>query len=276
MTVLKTNDLGHSYGKNKVLNKVNLEIKAGEFVALVGPSGCGKSTLFRAILGTHPPTDGCVLVDGKEVLGPNRNVGIVYQHYDLYAFLTARENVAFGLKLDKSNLPFRVFCFWKWRPIYKKMLQASDDMLTEFGLDHALDKYPTELSGGMRQRVAIAQALIMQPKIVLLDEPFGALDEITRHELQTFLLNLYQKNVVAKAEGKEPPYTVMLVTHELNEAFYVADRVIGLTQYHKLGFSGATIAYDEPAPLFKPGEPMDTSRFQKQKDALKKIVFEQN
>jgi len=263
--MLQIKNLGHSYGSNRVLHNINLTIRAGEFVALVGASGSGKSSLFRAILGTHPPTEGKVLVNDVEVTGPNRNVGIVYQQYDLYSFLTSRKNVAFGLKLDKTNLPYRFICFWKWQKLYKEMLKAADELLIEFGLEEALHSYPSELSGGMRQRVAIAQALIMQPKIVLLDEPFGALDEITRHELQTFLLNLYQKNIQAKDEGKEPPYTILLITHELNEAFYVTDRVIGLA--HK------TIVFDCPAPVFNPGDPMDTSLFQKQKDELKKIVF---
>jgi NitT/TauT family transport system ATP-binding protein len=272
--MLKIENLGHCYGSNRVLNKINLQIYPGQFVALVGPSGCGKSTLFKAILGTHLPTEGRVLVDDKIVSGPNRNVGIVYQHYNLYDFLISRKNVAFGLKLDQTNLPFRMFCPWSWKKLYEKMLLQADEMLSKFGLEGALHKYPSELSGGMRQRVAIAQALIMQPKIVLLDEPFGALDEITRSELQTFLLKLYQKNLEAKKVGTEPPYTVMLVTHELNEAFYVADRVIGLTQYHTKGFLGATIMYDEPAPVFGPNDPRDFSIFQKQKEELKKLVFE--
>lgn len=234
---------------------------------------CGKSTLLRAILGTHPPTNGAAYIDGKQIDGPTRSVGIVYQHYSLYDFLTARENVAFGPKLDQTSLPFRFFCFWEWNKLHKRMLEEADELLTEFGLEEAINQYPTGLSGGMRQRVAIAQALIMKPKVLLLDEPFGALDEITRHELQMTLLKLYQQNVAATEKGQEPPYTVIFVTHELNEAFYVADRVIGLSQYHGRGYAGASIVYDQPAPVFSPTCTRDYTLFHDQKEKMREVVF---
>ncbi|MAT72680.1 MAG: hypothetical protein CMJ58_24640 [Planctomycetaceae bacterium] len=120
------------------------------------------------------------------------------------------------------------------------------------GLLAARDQHPSQMSGGMRQRVAIAQALIMQPGVFLLDEPFGVLDEATREDLQLMLLQFYDENIRAREQGRVPPYTAIIVTHELNEAPFVSDRVVGLSQYHSDGENGATIVYDRPAPVFAP------------------------
>jgi NitT/TauT family transport system ATP-binding protein len=274
MNALEVQDVSHAFGNNKVLGHVNLKVAAGQVVGLVGPSGCGKSTLLRAILGTHPPNKGKIFAGGKEITGPNRDVGIVYQHYSLYPFLTAEKNVAFGLLLDETTLPYRTFVFWKWWKIRQKHLAKARELLKKLGLETATKLYPHEMSGGMRQRVAIAQALIMKPKILLLDEPFGALDEATREELQLMILGLYAENEVAKKEGKEPPYTILLVTHELNEAFYVSDRVIGLSQYHKNTEEGAKIVYDKPAPIFRPGDPREFEVFLEQREELRRHVFD--
>jgi ABC-type nitrate/sulfonate/bicarbonate transport system ATPase subunit len=261
---LQVQDLSHWFGANRVLNHVNFEVPAGQIVALVGPSGCGKSTLLRAILGTHPPRAGRVLADGKLISKPSRHVGIVYQHYSLYDFLTARDNVAFGLKLDGTGFLYRVFNYLSWRRLRKGHLERADQLLAKVQLSRAADLYPSQMSGGMRQRVAIAQALIMEPSILLLDEPFGALDEATREELQLLLLRLYE----------ETPYTILIVTHELNEALYVSDRVLGLSQYHADGANGATIVYDKPAPVFKSRDPRDFSQFEEQKEEIRRTVFD--
>ena len=264
----------HWFGDNRVLGDVNFEIADGQTVAIVGPSGCGKSTLLRAILGTHPPRKGNILADGKPINMPSRDVGIVYQHYSLFDFMTARENVAFGLKLDETSIPFRMFNYFGWRKIRKEHLRAADDILDKVQLSHAAKLYPTEMSGGMRQRVAIAQALVMKPKILLLDEPFGALDEATREELQLMLLRLYEENLEAKAQNKTAPYTIMMVTHELNEAIYVSDRILGLSQYHTDGKDGAKIIYDRPAPVFSTKDVRDFADFEKQKNEIRKVVFD--
>ena len=273
MANLEVDHVSHAYGTNKVLNAVNFHVEAGQVVALVGPSGCGKSTLLRAILGTHPPTEGEVRVGGEAVRKPCRDVGIVYQHYSLYDFLTARKNVAFGPMLDETSTPFRWFQPLAWRKLRLQHLEEADAMLKKVGLYEARDLYPSEMSGGMRQRVAIAQALVMEPRVLLLDEPFGALDEATREELQLMLLRLYAENVRAREENRTPPYTVIIVTHELNEALFVSDRVLGLSQYHADGANGATIVYDRPAPIFKPGDPKDLSLFVEQKEELIEAVF---
>lgn len=274
--VLECKDVCHWFGEKRVLNNVNLKIGRGQIVALVGPSGSGKSTLLRAILGTHPPKSGAVLMDGVPFRKPHRDRGIVYQRYSLFPFLTAEENVAFGPTLDQTSIPFRLFQFPKWNARRKELLAEAGELLDRVGLSSAKKQYPSELSGGMCQRVAIAQALIMKPKLLLLDEPFGALDEATRESLQLMLLHLYEENLIARKEGKPEPHTILMVTHELNEALYVSDRILGLSQYHQEGSEGATIVYDKPAPIFKPHEEKDLAQFEKQKEALLKSVFSED
>ena len=271
--VLECRAVCHWFGTKRVLNQVNLRVTPGQVVAVVGPSGCGKSTLLRAILGTHPPKQGQVLANGHPVTRPGRDVGIVYQDYRLFDFLTCRDNVAFGLMLDETTLPQRIFSFL-WRERRDQHRQAAQALLEKVNLADAADLYPSEMSGGMRQRVAIAQALIMEPKILLLDEPFGALDEATREELQVMLLHLYGENLAAKNNSQIPPYTILIVTHELNEALYVSDRVLGLSQYHQDGEHGATIVYDKPAPVFRPGDQRNFEQFEAQKEELRHAVFD--
>lgn len=271
---LLVENVSHWFGNVRVLNDINLKITAGQVVALVGPSGCGKSTLLKAILGTHPTREGRILVDGKQVLAPSRNVGIVYQHYSLFDFLTAESNVALGLKLDQTSLPFRTFMFPQWRKLRRQHLDQARAFLEKVNLGAASGKYPQELSGGMRQRVAIAQSLILKPKLVLLDEPFGALDEATRESLQLMLLGFYQENLRAQAEGRTPEYTILIVTHELNEAIYVANRVIGLSRFHDQGERGAMVVYDRPCPVFHPDDPKDLGLLVEQREELRKAVFD--
>ena len=271
---LEVTDVRKSFGANRVLGGVSFAVPPGQVVALVGPSGCGKSTLLRAVLGTHPPDAGTVRAGGNPVTRPGRDVGIVYQHYSLFEFLTARGNVAFGLKLDRTTLPGRLFTFWNWRALRAKYHAEADAFLKRVRLGEAADLYPREMSGGMRQRVAVAQAFIMRPKVVLLDEPFGALDEATREELQLMLLRFAEENRACAAAGQPPPYTILIVTHELNEALYVADRVLGLSQYHPDGDAGAKIVYDEPAPDFRPDSPRDFERLIEQREALRAAVFD--
>ena len=271
---LEVRNVSHRFGDFPVLDQINLKIWPGQIVAIVGPSGCGKSTLLKAILGTNPPTQGQILADGQPVIGPTRNVGIVYQQYSLYDFLTAEANVAFGLKLDQSSFFSRFVLFPKYLKQRREHLRQSRDFLEQVGLENAFGKYPREMSGGMKQRVAVAQALIMRPKVVLLDEPFGALDEAMREDLQYMLLRFYQQNLQRKREGKRPEYTILMVTHELNEAIFVADRVIGMSRFHNEGNQGATIVYDKPCPVFHPDEPKDYSKFFEQREELRRAVFD--
>ncbi len=288
--VMDIKDVSHSFGKgpkrNRVLHNINLKIREGQIVSVVGPSGCGKSVLLRAILGTHPPEQGQIVVYSglqNEIanlrLKPDRNIGIVYQRYSLFPFLTAIENVAFGLMLDQTGILGRLFHPWKWRKMRKGHFAQAAELLEKLKLKEAMHRYPSQLSGGMCQRVAIAQALIMKPRILLLDEPFGALDEATRAELQDLVLRLYIENTSARQKKQKPPYTIMIVTHELNEAIRVGDRVIGLSMYWNWrqeiqSFPGTTIVYDKSAPVFLPEEPVDYSKLQEQKDEIAKAVFD--
>jgi NitT/TauT family transport system ATP-binding protein len=283
-SVLKIKKLSHWFGSNRVIFDVNLDIKRGQIVAMVGPSGCGKSTLLRAIVGTHPPKQGEVVIreNGTEriIRAPGRDRGIVYQRYSLFPHLTAQENVAYGLMVDQTTTSMRTFKRAEWKACRKRHLQEAAEMLDRMRLGSALNKYPPELSGGMCQRVAIAQALIMKPSVLLLDEPFGALDEATREELQRILLTLYSENQEALANDHQPPHTVMIVTHEINEAIFVSDRVVGLSQYWdwqesgETSAPGATIIYDKPAPVFTPSDERDFLSFRDQKNEILHTVFD--
>ncbi len=284
---LECEEICHGFGDKPVLHDVSFRVESGQFLSLVGPSGCGKSTLLRAVVGTHPSREGRILVctdrlNGimSPVQGPGRDRGIVYQHYSLFPFLTAQENVALGLKLDRSGYFGRILRPMAWRRMRREHLQLAAEYLERVRLGDALGLYPYEMSGGMRQRVALAQTLIMQPEIILLDEPFGALDESTRESLQRLLLDLYDENRKARSGGKRPPYTLIIVTHELNEALYVGDRLIGLSMYwdwKERGHAscpGATVVYDRPSPVFEPHTPRDFESFEHQRAELLSAVFD--
>ncbi len=283
---VESREVSHWFGAKRVLNQVNLKILRGQFLSVVGPSGCGKSTLLRAIVGTHLPCEGEILLypsgqaEGKPVRGPGRDRGIVYQRYSLFPFLTALENVAIGPSLDETQFLFRLLRYPQWRKIRKRHEAEAAAFLEKVKLGDAMHLYPHEMSGGMCQRVAIAQAMIMKPEIILLDEPFGALDESTREELQGMLLDLYAENQSARARGEAPPHTLMIVTHELNEAIYVGDRVVGLSQYWDWRSEGhercpgATVVYDKPAPVFSVKSGRDFERFTDQREEIRRIVFE--
>jgi len=179
----------------------------GEFITILGPSGCGKSTVLRLIAGLtpqHPPTSGEVLVVGKPVLGPGQDRGMVFQDYTAFDNRTVLDNIAFGLECDGVDV--------------KERYERAKETIEKVGLSATRDahKYPHQLSGGMRQRVAIAGTLIMRPKIILMDEPFGALDPGTRYRMQDLLVNLW----------RELEATIFFVTHSIEEAVYLGDRTI--------------------------------------------------
>ncbi|MGW2203114.1 ABC transporter ATP-binding protein [Streptomyces sp. NPDC001774] len=184
---------------------IDLEIAAGEFVALVGPSGCGKSTLLDMLGGLTRPTGGRILLDGTPVTGPGLNRGIVFQQYALLPWRTAQGNVEFGL--EATGVPRR------------ERASRAREFLDLVGLSGFEDRHPHELSGGMRQRVAIARSLAYDPDVLLMDEPFGALDAQTRESLQDELLRIWQRT------GK----TVVFITHSIDEAVYLGQRVAVMT-----------------------------------------------
>ena len=207
-----------------VFQGLDLDIREGEFTTIVGPSGCGKSTLFRLILGSQFPTSGEVCVDGEPVQHVSPRTGIVYQRYSLFPHLTVADNIALGPLLQQTG-PVESL-IRSIGPRYRRVLRESRaeafSLLTHVGMtEDDGNKFPHELSGGMQQRVAIAQATIMKPKVLLMDEPFGALDHSTREDMQLFILEQAQRNHL----------TVIFVTHDLDEALFLGSRVIGLSQY---------------------------------------------
>lgn len=189
-------------GEMVALNGVNLDIKENEFICVVGPSGCGKSTLLNIIAGLYEPTSGTVEVDGKKVDGPGAERGVVFQQYALFPWLTVEKNVEFGLKLQGVSKA--------------EIKETTDKYLKMVDLEQFAHSYPKELSGGMKQRVAIARAYAVNPEVLLMDEPFGALDAQTRTQLQTELLETWVK------EKK----TCFFITHDVEEAIILAQRVV--------------------------------------------------
>ena len=191
-----------SKGETVALNGVDLDIRENEFVCVVGPSGCGKSTLLNIIGGLETPTEGTVTVDGREVEGPGPDRGIVFQQYALFPWLTVEDNVKFGLKLQKKPKD--------------EVDEIANRYIKMVELEDFAKSYPKELSGGMKQRVAIARAYAMNPKVLLMDEPFGALDAQTRTQLQSELLKTWQ----------DEKKTCFFVTHDIEEAIILAQRVV--------------------------------------------------
>lgn len=184
------------------LKDINLEIKDGQFVCLLGPSGCGKSTLLNAIAGFSLPTTGEITVNNKKVTEPGPDRGMVFQEYALFPWMSVADNITFGLRIKREDP--------------KKIKTKLDELLAMLKLTEFKDRYPKDLSGGMRQRVAIARVLALDSPIMLMDEPFGALDALTRRSLQDELLKVWY----------EYKKTIIFVTHSIEEAIYLADRIV--------------------------------------------------
>ena len=197
---LSIEGVGMSFGASEILARIDLQIRKGEFVTLIGHSGCGKSTLLNLVAGLLKPTLGAILLAGKHVAGPGPDRGVVFQNHSLLPWLTCFENVYLAVE--------RVF------PHKKR--ERTHAALELVGLSHAEHKYPHQISGGMKQRVGIARALAIEPKVLLLDEPFGALDALTRATLQDELMR-----IVATTGA-----TVLMVTHDVDEAVLLSDRVV--------------------------------------------------
>jgi NitT/TauT family transport system ATP-binding protein len=212
---LHIEDLYKSYGPRRVLDNVDLAVARGELCTLVGPSGCGKSTLLRQILGEEAPDGGSITIEGVPVGFPDTRRGIVFQRYSLYPHLCVLDNVLLGRRLQ-AGIGER----WRRR---KEFREEALHYLERMRLAEHAAKYPHELSGGMQQRVAIAQSLILQPQILMMDEPFGALDPETREQMQVLLLQLWETHRM----------TVFFVTHDLEEAVFLGTRILVLSQYYQ-------------------------------------------
>ena len=233
---LSVQNLAKLYDGVPVLERVNLEVQTGSFCTIVGASGCGKSTFLRMLLSQEHPTRGQILLDGAPLpLEPTPERGIVFQKYSVFSHLTVAENLILAQEFETSRWTGRLFGTSR-----KAAFESSDDLLDRIGLRPAANKYPAQLSGGMQQRLAIAQALIKKPSILLLDEPFGALDPGIRVDMHELLLGLW----------KDLSMTVFMVTHDIHEAFKLGTRLLVFDKIRHDPQApqayGATITYDLP------------------------------
>jgi NitT/TauT family transport system ATP-binding protein len=220
--------------KIEAIKDVNLEVEdafsaagrdIGEFRVLLGPSGCGKSTLLRMIAGLDKPTSGEVLVNGVPVSGPGKDRGMVFQKYTSFPWLSVRENVEYGMRIN--HVP------------EAQRKETADHLLKEVGLTEFADVYPDTLSGGMQQRVAIARTLAVRPSVILMDEPFGALDAQTRSDMQQLLLKIWD----------ETACTILFVTHDVEEAVYLADRIFIMSSHPGTIVEDVQVPFDRPRDL---------------------------
>lgn len=210
MSKIKLKDVSLNYkDKNAefmAISDINISIREGEFVSIIGPSGCGKSTLLSLFAGLNFPTGGTILLDGQKITGTGTDRGVVFQNYSLFPWMSAKKNLIFGIKQVNKDAG------------KKEIESIADKYISLVGLNDFKSKYPSQLSGGMQQRVAIARALAMNPGILLMDEPFGAVDAKNRVILQELLLELWEKGETKK--------TVVFVTHDIDEAILLSDKII--------------------------------------------------
>ena len=234
--LLSLGNIWVEYGDKVVLESVSLDIAAGSFVSIIGPSGAGKSSLLRIILGQESPTRGSIMLDGAPLTpecGPDR--GVVFQRYSVFSHLSVLGNTLFGLECAQA--PFTARLFGARR---RTAVAEAEEMLAAVGLGDSKHLYPAQMSGGMQQRLAIAQALIKRPRILLLDEPFGALDPGMRADMHALITRLWV----------DYSLTVVMVTHDIKEAFSLGTRVLTLDKRrhdpHAPHRYGATVVYDLP------------------------------
>lgn len=230
---IEISGISKSFDSFKVLDDINLRIETGELVALLGPSGSGKTTLLRIIAGLETPDQGSIIFDGEDNTNKStqeRKVGFVFQHYALFKHMTVFENIAFGLRVKPSKI----------RPSKEAIKNKVQELLALIKMEELANRYPAQLSGGQRQRVALARALAVEPKVLLLDEPFGALDAKVRKDLRKWLRKLHD----------EYPITSVFVTHDQEEALDVADRVVILNQGKIEQIGTPEEVYDNPANPF--------------------------
>jgi NitT/TauT family transport system ATP-binding protein len=236
MTQVTVKRLWKEFGAQVVLENVNFHVADHEFVTIVGASGCGKTTFLKMLLGIETPTRGEVLIDGiplRTEPGPDR--GIVFQRYSLFPHLTVMENLILGLELRRSPWLGRLFGARR-----RLALERADQLLEAVGLQGAADKFPRQLSGGMQQRLSIAQSVICEPKILLLDEPFGALDPGLTADMHTLILKLWNMNKM----------TIFMVTHDLQESFQLGTRILAFDKVRvdpqAPDSFGATVTFNIP------------------------------
>ena len=245
--MLSLSNIWVEYGDKVVLERISLDIAEGSFVSIIGPSGAGKSSLLRVILGQERPTRGTITLDGTPLpaeCGPDR--GVVFQRYSVFPHLTVLGNVLLGLEFSASPLTARLFGSAR-----RAAVAEAEAMLEEVGLADSKGLYPAQMSGGMQQRLAIAQALIKRPRILLLDEPFGALDPGIRGDMHGLITRLW----------REHGLTIIMVTHDIKEAFSLGTRVLTLDKRrhdpHAPQRYGAGVVYDLALTRKQAAEPLD-------------------
>ena len=241
---IEIRNVSKQFGNFQALSDVSLDIHSGELVALLGPSGCGKTTLLRIIAGLETPDQGSILFSGEDTTNVHvreRQVGFVFQHYALFRHMTVFENVAFGLRVKPRGQ----------RPSEAQIREKVHSLLSLVQLDWLADRFPSQLSGGQRQRIALARALAVEPKVLLLDEPFGALDAKVRKELRRWLRRLHDDLHV----------TSIFVTHDQEEALEVADRVVLMNQGKVEQIGSPQQVWDHPASPFVYGFLGDVNLF---------------
>ncbi|MEZ5567583.1 MAG: ABC transporter ATP-binding protein [Halioglobus sp.] len=236
MSFIHINHVTKRYGKQVVLENLDCRVEQGEFITIVGASGCGKTTFLNMLLGTESPSQGSILLEGEPLADePNEDRGIVFQRYSVFPHMTAIQNVMLSRELEQSRFLGRLVGARKQR-----VRDEAAAMLESVGLDQALHKYPHQLSGGMQQRLALAQSLIKKPRILLLDEPFGALDPGIRSDMHQLVLALRQ----------EQQLTVFMITHDISEGFFLGTRLWVFDKEridpHAPEAYGAKITYDIP------------------------------
>jgi nitrate/nitrite transport system ATP-binding protein len=232
------------------LHDINLDVQRGEFVTLIGHSGCGKSTLLNLVAGLTAPTSGVLLLDDRELDGPGPDRGVVFQNHSLLPWLSCHDNVYLAVE--------RVFGETESKPQLRARARAALELV---GMGHAVAKRPHEISGGMKQRVGIARAIAMEPKMLLMDEPFGALDALTRARLQDELLK-----IVAKSDTN-PGATVMMVTHDVDEAVLLSDRIVMMTN-GPAATIGEVLRVDLPRPRHRVALAEDRNYVQYRKEVI--------
>lgn len=242
---LSLRDVKKSYhGGHSVFDGITLDIHRREFITVIGPSGCGKSTLLRIIAGLDECSGGTILLNGKEVWGPGPDRGMVFQGYTLFPWRTVKRNVMFGLEMKgKSSIAAE---------------EEARAWLAMVGLSKFENSYPHELSGGMKQRVAIARALATEPRILIMDEPFGALDSQTRAQMQSYLLQIWRKVDV----------TILFITHDLDEAVYLSDRILVMG----VNPGGVVEFIENPVPRPRAPTQMFETEFQSVKARLEQLI----
>ncbi len=248
MDYISINNLSKTFEGNDrsvpALQNINLSLSRGEFVCLLGPSGCGKSTLLNAIAGFIQPSSGDIIVNGKPVVEPGPDRGVVFQEYAIFPWMTVARNIAFGLEIKgAADVEIR---------------ERVDALLDTLGLREFRDRFPKDLSGGMRQRVAIARLLAIDSPVMLMDEPFGALDALTRRTLQDELLRIWRES------GK----TILFVTHSIEESLYLASRIVVMT------YRPGTIKRNQIITMTHPRDPAG-AEFNDLKRELGQLVMEE-